>query len=59
MSSATPASRRQEMPRSRRDRAGDRTPRELLRQLDPAGVKERLEQLLEAALDNQGDDVSS
>ena len=31
---------------------------ELLRQLEPADVKERLEQLLEAALDNRGDDVS-
>lgn len=31
---------------------------ELLRQLDPALVKERLEQLLAASLDNRGEDVA-
>ena len=31
---------------------------ELLRQLEPSLVKERLEQLLAAALDNQGEDVA-
>ena len=31
---------------------------ELLRQLEPTMVKERLEQLLAAALDNRGDDVA-